>query len=316
MPKISLQAEIPEDLSGKRLDQVASILFPEHSRTRLKAWIEAGEVNVSGKILRPKDKVKAHEVIKIEAQISATENWQPQKIQLDVIYTDDDVIVINKPAGLVVHPAVGNPDKTLVNALLYRFPELQNIPRAGVIHRIDKDTAGLLIVARTLQAHTKLVAMLKKHEIEREYEAIVCGVLTSGGTIDAPIGRHPHRRTLMAVVEDGREAVTHYRVIERFLAHTYVRVNLETGRTHQIRVHFSHIDYPLLGDKTYGGRLKLPKGASEKLIQTLHNFPRQALQARRLSFAHPRTGEILDLQAPLAKDMQDLLCVLRAENKV
>ncbi|MFA6409925.1 MAG: 23S rRNA pseudouridine(1911/1915/1917) synthase RluD [Gammaproteobacteria bacterium] len=315
MQHISLTAKISEELAGKRLDQAVSALFPDYSRTRLQEWIKSGELKVDGKTLEQREKVIAGQIIEINATVTSKENWQAQDLKLDVIYEDADILVINKPIGLVVHPAHGNYDNTLLNALLYYAPELASVPRAGIIHRLDKDTSGLLLVARNLESHTKLTRLLKDHNIEREYEAIVVGVMTSGGTVDAPIGRNPHKRLQMAVLEDSdeetKEAVTHYRVLERFSAHTRVKLQLETGRTHQIRVHLAHIGYPIVGDKTYGGRMKLPTGASAKLIETLRSFPRQALHACRLSFKHPRTGKKVEFKSPIPEDIKNLINLLR-----
>jgi len=215
--------------------------------------------------------------------------------------------VIDKPAGLVVHPGAGNAAGTLQNALLHFDPELANLPRGGIVHRLDKDTSGLLVVARTLKAHTALVRALEVHEVEREYEAVCVGVMTGGGTVEAPIGRHPVDRLRQAIREDGREATTHYRVIQRFRGHTHLRLQLETGRTHQIRVHMAHIHYPLVGDRVYGGRLLLPKGASVELVEMLRGFKRQALHAARLAFEHPVNRKPVECVAPLPEDLQELL---------
>lgn len=304
---ISLLAFIPESLSDKRLDQAVSELFPQYSRTRLQSWIKKGELTVDDKVLRQRDKVHFGQKINISAVLEVEDTHVAQDIKLDIVYEDDDIIVLNKPAGIVVHPAVGNRDSTLLNALLYYAPELKNIPRVGIVHRIDKDTSGLLVIARNLAAHTFLTRGIKNHAILREYEAIVNGVMTAGGTINQPIGRHPYKRTLMAVIENGKEAITHYRVINRFKYHTHLKIELETGRTHQIRVHLAHINYPIVGDKTYGGRLKLPHGASETLKTALRDFPRQALHARRLTFQHPHTKKEMTFEAPLPKDMLRLL---------
>ena len=313
MSEIKLQYIIPEYLNNKRLDKVLSALCKEHSRMRLQGWIKDGSVTVDGKILSQSDKVKSEQEIKVDATVSEVTKDQPQDIALDIIHEDDDIIVVNKPPGLVAHPAPGNRSNTMLNALLYRYPELAKVPRAGIIHRLDKDTSGLLVIVRTITAHTKLVADLKEHEIQREYEAVVCGVMTAGGTVDAPIKRHPKQRKQMAVMEDGRNAVTHYRVIKRFSHHTHIKVILETGRTHQIRVHMAHINYPIVGDKNYGGRLKIPAGASKKLRDTLIDFKRQALHARRLTLEHPTTGEVMTFSAPLPNDIQSLLTVLSTE---
>jgi 23S rRNA pseudouridine1911/1915/1917 synthase len=301
---------IPASLAGQRLDQALAALLPDYSRSRLKGWIESGEVRVDGESCRPRDRVLGGESVTIAAEVPIDTPAAPQAIPLPIVHQDRDVFVIDKPAGLVVHPGAGNPDSTLQNALLALDPALERLPRAGIVHRLDKDTSGLLIVARTVAAHTALVRMLEAREVHREYEAICRGVMTAGGTIDAPIDRHATDRVRMAVREGGRDAVTHYRVIRRFRAHTHVRVQLETGRTHQIRVHLAHAGYPIVGDRVYGGRLTLPKGASEELRSALREFPRQALHAARLELAHPRGKGRLECVAPLPLDMQGLLEVL------
>lgn len=298
-------------LAGKRLDQVLPLLFPDFSRSRLQQWIKQGLVTLDGKACRPRDKVSGGEKVDLEALLEDQVECRPQNIPLDLVYEDDQIIVVNKPVGLVVHPAPGNPDGTMQNALLYHDPELIQLPRAGIVHRLDKETSGLLVVARTVGAHRFLVEKLQAREFEREYHAIVTGVMTAGGTVDEPIGRHPIHRTRMAVVFNGKPAVTHYRVLERFRAHTYVKVKLETGRTHQIRVHLAHMRYPLVGDPVYSGRLRLPAGASEQLKDELRNFKRQALHARRLGLVHPGTGEYMEWEAPVPDDMESLLLVLR-----
>jgi len=302
--------KIPEESAGQRLDQALAALLPDYSRSRLKGWIESGEVQVDGTVRRPRDRVLGGEAIVVRARLVEQTEAAPQSIPLERVLEDPHVFVIDKPAGLVVHPGAGNPDQTLQNALLALDPALATLPRAGIVHRLDKDTSGLLIVARTVPAHTALVRMLEAREVHREYEAVARGVMTAGGTVDAPIDRHPVDRVRMAVRADGREAVTHYRVIRRYRAHTHVRVELETGRTHQIRVHLSHAGYPLVGDKVYGGRLAMPKGASEELRQALREFPRQALHAARLKLAHPVTGRPLECVSPLPADMRALLEVL------
>ncbi len=306
--QIHLHAEVPMELAQQRLDKALAELFPEHSRSRLKEWIEQGSVKVNGQILRPKDKLIGSEQIEIQAELPPVISWEEgESLPLNIIYEDDDILVINKQANLVVHPASGNMQGTLVNALLYHQPDLKKLPRAGIVHRLDKDTTGLLVVAKTLASHTALVEMLQTHLVNREYEAIVWGVMTGGGTVDAPIDRNPYDRKKMAVVDMGKSAITHYRVLKRFKSHTHVQLKLETGRTHQIRVHMAHIHYPIVGDKTYGGRLRVPPGASEELIQFLRSFPRQALHARRLGFDHPITGEPMLFEAPLPLDMIELL---------
>jgi len=311
--RIQLEATIPPEAAGRRLDQALAELFPDYSRSRLKSWIDAGQVLVDGAQPRPRDKVLGGERVAVDAELADEVPVVAQPIDLDIVHEDAAVIVIHKPAGLVVHPGAGNPDRTLQNALLAHDPSLSVLPRAGIVHRLDKDTSGLLVVARTLAAHTELVRLLEAREVHREYEAVCCGVMTGGGTVEAPIGRHPVDRLKMAIREDGRESVTHYRVIERFRAHTHVRVLLETGRTHQIRVHLAHIGYPIVGDPTYGRRLAVPKGATARLQAALRGFRRQALHAARLGFPHPVTGEELSFTAPLPADMQDLLDALRED---
>jgi 23S rRNA pseudouridine1911/1915/1917 synthase len=308
---ITLSALIPHDLHGLRLDQALARLFPEYSRSRLQAWNEARQVQVNNQYLRAKDKIAAGQHINIHATILAATDWQPQDMSLSVVYEDASLIIVNKPIGLVVHPAAGNPDGTLVNALLHFDPSLARLPRAGIIHRLDKDTSGLLVVARNLTAHTHLITQMQAHTVKREYIAIVNGAPTSGGTIEEPIGRHPIHRTHMAVVASGKPAVTHYRINERFPAHTCVNVTLQTGRTHQIRVHMAHIGYPLVGDQTYGGRLKIPAQCPDNLKQYLHTFKRQALHAKKLTLAHPETGEQMCWEAALPDDLNTLLGFLR-----
>lgn len=312
-PTVRISLEIPVDLAGQRLDQALAALLPDHSRSRLKAWIESSEVLVDGSPRRPRDKVVGGENVAITATLAEETRAVPQDIPLVVVHEDRHVLVVDKPAGLVVHPGAGNPDHTLQNALLARDPKLALLPRAGIVHRLDKDTSGLLVVARTLAAHTALVRMLEERDIHREYEAVCRGVMTAGGTVDAPIARHPTDRVRMAVRQGGRESVTHYRVIRRFRAHTHVRVQLETGRTHQIRVHLAHAGFPIVGDRVYGGRLAFPKGASDALREALRNFPRQALHAARLEFTHPVSGKAVSCVAPLPADMQELLRVLEAD---
>jgi 23S rRNA pseudouridine1911/1915/1917 synthase len=312
---IELSLTIPTAQSGQRLDQALAALLPDYSRSRLKAWIESGEVRVDGAVLRPRDKVLGGEAVSIHASLPEETRAVAQEIPLVLVHEDKHVFVVDKPAGLVVHPGAGNPDNTLQNALLALDPKLASLPRAGIVHRLDKDTSGLLIVARTLPAHTALVRMLGERDVHREYEAICRGVMTAGGTIDAPIDRHPTERVRMAVREGGRDAVTHYRVIARFRANTHVRVQLETGRTHQIRVHLAHAGYPIVGDRVYGGRLTLPKGANEELRQALREFPRQALHATRLQFDHPVTGKPLECASPLPADMRGLLDLLAADTR-
>jgi 23S rRNA pseudouridine1911/1915/1917 synthase len=307
---IQLNLQIPADQAGQRLDQALAHLMPDYSRSRLKTWIESGEIRVDGEIRRPRDKVFGGEAVVLDAQLEQEAAAEAQAIPVNLVFEDKHLFVVNKPAGLVVHPGAGNPDRTLQNALLALDPKLADIPRAGIVHRLDKETSGLLIIARTLKAHTALVRMLEERGIHREYEAICKGVMTAGGTIDAPIDRHPTDRVKMAVRQGGRESVTHYRVIKRYRANTHVRVQLETGRTHQIRVHLTHAGYPLVGDRVYGGRLEMPKGATEDLRVALREFPRQALHAAKLQLAHPVSGKPVECVAPLPDDMVQLLKVL------
>ncbi len=304
---------IPEELAGLRLDQALARMFPEYSRSRLKDWLLDGAITVDGVARRPRDAVAGGERVVLEAPAEPVVRDLPEPIALDVVFEDDDLLVVNKPAGLVVHPGAGNPAGTLMNGLLHHAPVLGGMPRAGIIHRIDKDTSGLLLVAKSLRAHTVLVRRLADRAISRRYLAVCTGVLTGGGTIDAPLGRHPVDRKRVSVQPEGRAAVTHYRVIERFRAHTYVSVRLETGRTHQIRVHFAHRRHALVGDPVYGGRLALPAGASEALNDELRRFRRQALHAAQLVLDHPITGAPLDLSVPPPEDFQRLLEALRAD---
>ncbi len=307
---------IPVELAGLRLDQALARLLPDYSRSRLKEWIEAGRVSVENRTPRPRDPLSGGERVVVNAEMPAAETVTPQAIDIDIVHADDSLLVVNKRAGLVVHPGAGNRDRTLQNALLHYDPALASLPRAGILHRLDKDTSGVLVVARTLAAHTALTRQLQAREIEREYEAICVGVMTAGGTIDRAIARHRTDRVRMAVRDDGREAVTHYRVIERYRAHTHVRVSLETGRTHQIRVHFAHIRHPLVGDSTYGGRMLLPRGATPALIAALRSFSRQALHASRLKLVHPHLHRDIEWRAPLPADMKVLVQVLREDARV
>lgn len=307
---------MPAALAGRRLDQALAELLPEYSRSRLKEWIEAGAVRVDGRAARPRDRLAGTECVVLDATLPARVAVLPQAIELDVVHEDADLIVVNKPAGLVVHPGAGNPDRTLVNALLAREPGLAALPRAGIVHRLDKDTSGLLLVARTLEVHTALVRMLQVRDVHREYQAVCSGVMTAGGTVEAAIGRHRRDRLRMAVRSDGRTAVTHYRVIHRYRAHTHLRVQLETGRTHQIRVHLAHIGFPIVGDPVYGRRLAVPAGASAALAAVLRGLARQALHAARLEFVHPRTGARLAIEAPLPQDLGALLQALDEDQQV
>lgn len=302
-----LTAEVPLELAGMRLDQVLAELFADYSRSKLQAWIKSGRVQVNGLMFKPKDKLEGGEEITLDAEPEVVITCEPEEIPLDIVYEDESLLIVNKPAGLVVHPAVGNWNGTLLNALLHHEPNLEILPRAGIIHRIDKDTSGLLMIAKTLQAHNSLTKQLQEREITREYLAITRGRMTAGGTVDEPIGRHPADRKRYAVKESGKFAVTHYRVIQRFTRHTLIRVKLETGRTHQIRVHMAHIRYPLVGDQVYGGRFQMPANCSERLELELRNFKRQALHAAKLGLRHPVTDDYLEWEQPLPEDMVSLL---------
>ena len=318
--EISLQAEVPSHLSGARFDQAAAELFAAYSRTRLQQWIRDGALRVDGRVGKTREKLLGGECLTLNARLEAEGEWQPQPVPFEIVFEDPSVIVVNKAAGLVVHPGAGNPDGTLLNGLLYHCEQLATVPRAGIVHRLDKDTTGLMVVAKTLEAHHSLTTQLKDRSVKRHYRAIAQGVMTGGGTIDVPVGRHPTSRTRMAVLRPGREAgsryreaISHYRLVERFAGHSHVEVALETGRTHQIRVHMAHLGYPLVGDVVYGGRLRLSAGASTELATALREFPRQALHALRLSFIHPASGEAVEWESSLPEDMQQLLRVLQSE---
>ncbi|MGH8508928.1 MAG: 23S rRNA pseudouridine(1911/1915/1917) synthase RluD [Gammaproteobacteria bacterium] len=305
-----LTSVIPGEFTGMRVDQAASRLFTDFSRTTLKGWILDGKLLVNHRRVKPREILRGGEAVDLWPSAEPRVESQPQPIALTVIHEDDDLIVIDKPAGLVVHPGAGNRAGTLLNALLHFDPGLALLPRAGIVHRLDKETSGLLVIARSPRAHTYLVKELKARRIAREYDAVVRGVLIAGGSVSAPLGRHPVQRTRMAVVAGGREAVTHYRVVRRFRAHTHLRLRLETGRTHQLRVHMAHLRMPIVGDPVYGGRLLLPPGATPVLARTLQGFKRQALHASRLRLLHPATGHELEWQSPLPPDMTLLLEVL------
>jgi 23S rRNA pseudouridine1911/1915/1917 synthase len=307
--------ELPMDMAGLRLDQALARALPQYSRARLQGWIEAGAVQVDGRLLRGRDKVVGGERVHIEARIEADLQVAAEALPLDIVFKDRALIVINKPPGMVVHPGAGNSGQTMQNALLAFDPKLAVVPRAGIVHRLDKDTSGLLVVARTPEVHTALVAALAEREIERHYIALCTGVMTAGGTVDEPIGRHRSQRTRMAVRSDGRPAVTHYRVLKRYRSHTLVRAELETGRTHQIRVHLAHIGYPVVGDPAYGGRKRLPAGATPELVAALAGFKRQALHAARLKLQHPVTGRDMEWEAPLPADMARLVEAMEADLK-
>src|SRR4249919_2591309 len=295
-------AVVPDSAAGRRFDAVLAELFPEFSRSRLSEWIKTGDALLDGKLVRGRDPVRGGESVSLIVVLDIQTTAAPEDIPLDVLYEDESVFVLDKPAGLVVHPGAGNPTGTLVNALLHRDPSLAALPRAGIVHRLDKDTSGVMVVARTLPAHTALVEQLASRGVHRQYLAVVVGALVSGGTANAPIDRHPRDRI--------RDAVTHFRLRERFRAHTALECRLETGRTHQIRVHMAHLKHPIVGDPLYGGPLKLPKGATPELIEALRGFRRQALHAEVLEFAHPVSGEPVRCSAPVPDDMRGLVRAL------
>jgi len=309
-----LTAVVPYEMAGMRLDQVLAELFADYSRSKLQTWVKAGRVRVNDLSFKAKDKLDGGEIITLDAEAEVVVVSEAEEIPLDIIFEDESLLVVNKPAGLVVHPAVGNWSGTLLNALLNHDASLETLPRAGIVHRIDKETSGLLMIAKTLQAHNSLTQQLQDRDINREYLAITRGRMTAGGTVDEPIARHPTDRKRYAVKESGKVAVTHYRVVQRFSHYTLVRVKLETGRTHQIRVHMAHIRYPLLGDPVYGGRFQMPPNCSERLEKELRSFKRQALHAAKLGLHHPVTDEYLEWEQPLPDDMSRLLEAL-ADNE-
>ena len=315
MTTVRHEATVPLSAAGWRFDRALAEMFPDYSRSRLAAWIKAGAATLDGVAVPPRHLLRGGEQVRLEAELEAEVELAPEDIALDVVHQDPHILVLNKPAGLVVHPGAGNAAGTLLNALLHFDPKLAELPRGGIVHRLDKDTSGLMVVARSLAAHTALVEMLSRHDVERQYEAVVMGLLVAGGTVDAPIGRHMGDRLRQAVrdEEDGKHAVTHYRLRERFRAHTLIQCNLETGRTHQIRVHMTHVGHPLVGDPLYGGGLRLPKGATPELVAALRGFRRQALHAERLAFMHPVTDEPMAFTAPRPPDLDELVRTLRAD---
>ena len=318
MTTIRHQAVVPLSAAGRRFDQTLAELFPDYSRSRLTGWVKSGAVTLDGQVAPPRQLLRGGEQVRLEAELAAETHSEAEAIALSIVHEDDYVLVLDKPAGLVVHPGAGNPAGTLLNALLHHDATLAELPRAGIVHRLDKDTSGLMVVAKTLAAHTALVDMLSRHDVERQYEAVVLGTMVAGGTVDEPIGRHMGDRLRQAVrdEEDGKRAVTHYRLRERFRAHSLLQCNLETGRTHQIRVHLAHIHHPLVGDPLYGGGLKLPKGAAPELVEALRGFRRQALHAERLAFVHPVTGEALAFNAERPPEQAALIEALRADMAV
>ncbi len=315
MSKLQLQTIIPEELAGKRLDQALSRLYPEHSRSRIQSWIKSGDVRVNNLNIKQRDQVSVGDAIEINTELNSVDKYQAEAIELDIIHEDDAIIIINKPAGLVVHPGAGNPNRTLLNALLNFDNSLDTIPRAGIIHRLDKETTGIMVVARTLEAHTYLVDKLQKREIKREYQAIVCGQLVAGGSIENKMGRHPVHRVKMAVTNSGKNATTHYRVLKKFQHYTHLHVQLETGRTHQIRVHMSHIKHPIVGDPVYGNNNSIRKGVNSSLRDIIKNFKRQALHAYSLELPHPTTGNKMKFNAELPDDINSLIDALNTHDQ-
>jgi 23S rRNA pseudouridine1911/1915/1917 synthase len=316
MTVIRHEAVVPLSAAGRRFDQALAEMFPDYSRSRLTAWVKAGAITLDGVPVVPRHLLRGGERVRLEAELEVEVVSAPEDIALDIVHEDEHLLVMNKPAGLVVHPGAGNPAGTVLNALLHHDPVLAELPRGGIVHRLDKDTSGLMVVAKTLATHTALVDMLSRHAVERQYEAVVLGTLIAGGTVDAPIGRHMSDRLRQAVrdEEDGKHAVTHYRLRERFRAHTLIQCNLETGRTHQIRVHLAHIGHPLVGDPLYGGGLRLPKGATAELVAELRKFRRQALHAERLSFEHPATKALMDFKAARPADLEELVIALKGDH--
>ena len=311
-----IQLTIPANLGGQRLDVALQTMLPEHSRSRLQAWIKEGLVTLDNAASTAKTKVWGGEKVSIQMPENPQENaFKPENIPLNIVFEDDTLLIINKPAGLVVHPAVGNWSGTLLNALLYHLPQLADIPRCGIVHRLDKDTSGLLVVAKTLEAQTSLVRQLQARTVKREYRAIVWGQLWRNGKVEEPIGRNPHNRKKMAVSRGGKPAITHYEVLERFGVNTYVRCNLETGRTHQIRVHMLHLKAPMVGDALYGiGNIIPHKLMTQTLREAISGFNRQALHAIKLGLIHPKTNEAMEWQIELADDMKALLEAMRHED--
>ena len=315
MTTIRHEATVPLGAAGRRFDQALAEMFPDYSRSRLSGWVKSGAVTLDGVVAPPRQLLRGGELVRLQVELAVEVTSTPEDIELDIVHEDEHLLVLDKPAGLVVHPGAGNPAGTLLNALLHHDPKLAELPRAGIVHRLDKDTSGLMVVAKTLPTYTALVDLLSRHEVERQYEAVVLGTMVAGGTVDEPIGRSMGDRLRQAVrdEEDGKRAVTHYRLRERFRAHSLLQCQLETGRTHQIRVHLAHIHHPLIGDPLYGGGLKLPKGASAELIAMLRGFRRQALHAEKLSFIHPISGEALSFSAERPADQLALIEALRVD---
>jgi 23S rRNA pseudouridine1911/1915/1917 synthase len=312
---IQLERRAGPEQAGLRLDQAAAELFPDYSRARLQLWIRQGSLTVDGQAGRPAQRLAGGELLRLQAEPEPDQDVVAQALPLEVIHADAHLLVLNKAAGMVVHPAAGNPDGTLQNALLHHDPELAEVPRAGIVHRLDKDTSGVMVVARSLKAHASLVRQLQDRSMSRVYETVVHGLAARSGTVDAPIGRHPRDRQRMAVVERGKAAVSHYRTLRHFRHFSHLEVSLESGRTHQIRVHMQHIGLPVVGDPVYGRRLRKNAGLSEAVASAVEAFPRQALHARRLQVLHPVSGERCSFEAPLPADVAGLLDVLKRHDR-
>lgn len=304
---------ISEELGGSRLDSALARLFNQYSRSQIKSWIESGYVQINGTQPRPRNIVFPGDKITLSAPVITHGAIEPQDIPFTVLYEDNDLIVVDKPAGCVVHPGAGNIDQTLANGLLHRYSELSPLPRAGLIHRLDKETSGLLIVARHPLSYQKLVQLMAQREISRQYLALCNGIIVAGGTIDQPIGRDANNRLKMTIRRDGRKAITHYRVAERFRAHTLLDINLETGRTHQIRVHLSHLGNPVVGDSRYGGRTRLPKQALEDFSNALSALDRHALHAKTIAFEHPFIDKEVHVESPIPDTIQKLLALAKSD---
>ncbi|MCP4187158.1 MAG: 23S rRNA pseudouridine(1911/1915/1917) synthase RluD [Gammaproteobacteria bacterium] len=312
MKLIQQQYRIEHDEAGNRLDQTLSQRLPEYSRSKIQQWIREGFISLNHKTCKPRQKVYADDLVDLDVPIVSQLSDQPQAVEFEILHRDDDIFVIDKPAGVVVHPAAGHPDGTLVNGLLNIDTQLEQLPRAGIVHRLDKDTTGIMVVARNLRAHHWLVDQLQQRLVKREYIAITQGVVTAGRSIETGIARHAVNRKKMAVNQNGKLAITHFQVARKFQHHSLINVQLETGRTHQIRVHMAHIKYPLLGDPVYGGRERIPRGIGDALTERIRNFNRQALHARRLSFEHPASQQFCEFEAAIPDDFQQLLNALDA----
>ncbi len=312
---IQQQFHVDQQEVGKRFDQCLAQRLPEYSRSKIQHWIKQQFIQVNQQCYPPKHKLCFGDLVSIDVPVEKKIEDKPEDIKFDIVYQDDALFVVNKPVGLVVHPAAGHQTGTLLNGLLAIDQSLEQLPRAGIVHRLDKDTSGVMVVARSLTAHAHLVKQLQQRSVKREYRAVTQGVITAGRTVDKPIGRHPSDRKKMAVVDDGKEAITHFSVLKKYNNFTSIKVNLETGRTHQIRVHLADLRHALVGDPVYGGRLALPKAISDELKMMLHQFKRQALHAKKLTFVHPITEELVSYETELPDDMQQLMAVIERSDQ-